>query len=87
MGITYMEEFDFKTAMSHLESAYMIRKTDPVNPDFSRLTDLIVFLYRKLDSYIDSGMINVDKPEIFTHLKETIRINKKFDGDVHDKLR
>lgn len=49
--------------------AYMIRKNDSMNPDFKRLTDLIVFLYRKLDAYINSGAINIEKPEIFIHLK------------------
>lgn len=81
-----MEEFDFKTAMSNFEAAYMIRKNDADNPDFRRLTELIVFLYKKLDAYINSGLINIEKPEIFIHLKETIRINKKFEADVHNKL-
>ena len=64
----------------------MIRKTDADNPDLKRLVDLIVFLYRKLDAYINSGLINIEKPEIFFHLKETIKINKRFESDVHDKL-
>ena len=38
IGITYLEEFDFKTAMNNFESAYTIRKNDPLNPDFKRLT-------------------------------------------------
>lgn len=57
-----MEEFDFKTAMNNFETAYVIRKSDPMNPDFKRLTDLIVFLYKKLDAYINSGTINIEKP-------------------------
>lgn len=55
--------------MINFEAAYMIRRADPENPDFKRLTELIVFLYKKLDAYIQSGLINIEKPEIFIHLK------------------
>lgn len=72
--------------MGFFESAYMIRKSDPMTSDYKRLVDLIVFLYRKLDAYINSGTINIEKPEIFKHLKETIRLNAKLEEDVHGRL-
>ena len=55
-----------------METAYLIRSKDPDSAKCKELNRLIVFLYSHMDKYVEDGLLEKEKPELFKYLKENV---------------
>lgn len=71
LSITNIEEMNSIKGIKHLESAYLIRNKDPESNECKELNKLIRFVYDYIDKYIEDGIIELEKSDLFRYFKDS----------------
>lgn len=91
MGAVYLSTFDFHSSDLYYSKAMQIRAgakgLDKLSKEYERLEEQIENLFKKLCSYIESDPPEIEKPENFVALRETMLINRRYPLSVTAKLK